>query len=113
MSLTIADVLKHYGTDVDGVLDYGWRSVRCPFHDDHVKSAGVNIADNAFACHACDVHGDALNVIARAEWFGTVLEPDRKAADEFASRVFGQSLPAISRATDEPKKPTWRARLFE
>jgi DNA primase len=113
MNLTIADVLEHYGADLTRVLDYGWRKVCCPFHDDKIASASVNLGTGAFACHACNVHGDVLSTIARAEGFGTVQEPDRKAANEWADRIFGKSMPGISRPVDEPKKSTWRARLFE
>jgi DNA primase len=42
---------------------YGdWAKCICPFHDDRVASASVNIVAGAFTCHACGVKGDVIDV---------------------------------------------------
>lgn len=60
--LDIARVLDHCGADYvpDG---YGWRKMRCPFHDDREASAAVNVDAGAFTCHACGVRGDGYSLI--------------------------------------------------
>ena len=45
----------------------GWRAMRCPFHEDKNASAGINIDEGQFKCHACEVHGDVYNLIMYKE----------------------------------------------
>ena len=35
----------------------GWRTVRCPFHDDKHASLSVNVESGRFRCHACGAKG--------------------------------------------------------
>lgn len=111
--LTIEDVLEHYGADLTRVPAYKWAKVKCPFHDDRIASASVYLEQDSFACHACDVHGDPLNTIARAEGFGTKEHPDRRAANEWAKQEFGEDFHLVSRTANEPEpRSTWRDRLL-
>ena len=111
--LTIEDVLEHYGADLTRTEEYKWSKIKCPFHDDSVASASVYIEQGTFSCHGCDVYGDVLNTIARAEGFGTADHPDRKAANEWAKRTLGESVKRVSHPANEPSRNTWRDRLFE
>src|SRR5882672_3577633 len=61
----IAEVLESYGADVP--RGYGWKALRCPFHPDSRASASVHIGDGLFKCHACDIKGNAVQVIMRHE----------------------------------------------
>jgi hypothetical protein len=44
-----------------------WQPVRCPFHDDRHASASLNLHSKRFNCHACGVHGDAIDLVMEAE----------------------------------------------
>jgi hypothetical protein len=35
----------------------GWALARCPFHDDHTPSLGVNLTHGGFICHGCGTSG--------------------------------------------------------
>jgi len=59
-------VLEHYGAEVPW-HGSGWVSMRCPFHDDNVKSASVNLIENVFACMGCDVRGDIVDLVQDQE----------------------------------------------
>jgi DNA primase len=112
-NLTIADVLSYYGADLSKAEEYKWSKIQCPFHDDKVASASVYLEQGTFSCHGCDVHGDVLNTIARAEGFGSIEHPDRKAANEWANRTLGKGYTHIPRTANEPARgSTWRDRLF-
>jgi hypothetical protein len=41
-----------------------WRRGLCPFHDDHKRSFWVDTERGLFGCHACDAHGDVINLVA-------------------------------------------------
>lgn len=45
---------RELGTPVNAT---GWRSVRCPFHDDTHASFSINADSGGFVCHACGVKG--------------------------------------------------------
>ena len=96
--LTIADVLTHYGgsADVNGV---GWHSIKCPFHDDSTASASVNIELNAFKCHACHVHGDAIGVVMQQE------SMNYREANEWCQQILGASNAHISPTIPGERKP--------
>jgi DNA primase len=106
--LSIAVVLEHYGADLSRVRETGWRPLRCPFHDDRTASASVNLAKNAFACHACAVKGDSIGLIKHQEGL------DYKGALQFIQEVLGQSVGDVRRPATTRKRPTsqWRDRLF-
>lgn len=71
----IVKVLEHYGFEVTSNRA-GWQSVRCAFHNDHVKSARLNIAIGGFRCFACDMAGDVYSIIMKKEGvnYGKALE---------------------------------------
>ena len=62
----IATVIEHYGGDLSH-LRTGWQKIRCPFHDDAHASGSVNLARNAFKCHACDAQGDVVSLVMQQE----------------------------------------------
>lgn len=47
----------------------GWAAMACPFHDDHNKSASINLNKDRFKCHAghCGVEGDIIDVVQMVE----------------------------------------------
>ena len=118
--ITIADLLEYEGADLSKIKDYGWRKINCPWHGDLHASAQVSLdaeGGGAFKCYACDIYGDVINTIARANGFGTADNPDRKAAYEWAKEHLGSTTQRVSRANakrDEPeRKPnSWRDELF-
>ena len=60
-------LLEHLGAELPRFGGgFGWRAMRCPFHDDSQASASVNYSEGRFRCHACDVGGDIID-LARAE----------------------------------------------
>jgi DNA primase len=42
-------------------------SLRCVFHNDHVKSARLNIDGGGYRCFACDMAGDVYSIIMKRE----------------------------------------------
>lgn len=75
-----------------------WVACLCPFHGDTRPSASVSFQNNAFACYACGVKGDALSLIRRREGVS------HKRANEIAE--------AISEGSDIeiPRKPSGKPR---
>ena len=63
---SIVKVLEHYGFTIPSNRG-GWQSVRCLFHNDHVKSARLNIDGGGFRCFACDMAGDVYSIIMKRE----------------------------------------------
>lgn len=69
----LRQVLRHYGLDID--LDVWldaqaadrWLPVRCPFHGDRRASASVSPNRLRFKCHACEMHGDAIDLAMEKE----------------------------------------------
>ncbi len=59
-------VLEHYGFVIPSNRG-GWQSVRCMFHNDHIKSARLNIDKGGFRCFACDMAGDVYSLIMKRE----------------------------------------------
>lgn len=82
--MTIADVLTHYRANVEGIGE-GWRSIRCPFHDDSTASASVSLGRDAFNCHKCAIAGDPIHVIMKVEHI------DYEAACDWAIKILGKS----------------------
>ena len=39
--------------------------VQCPFHDD--KTASLNIKNNFYYCHACNISGDTINFVMKRD----------------------------------------------
>src|SRR6266702_1807460 len=94
MTDAIIAVLEHYGA-VSVPHGTGWRSMRCPFHQDSVKSGSIHAERGIFNCHACHMSGDAVTLIRKHEHM------DRSAALEFSRSVLGQSIEDIPRAVPE------------
>lgn len=44
-----------------------WYSVRCPFHRDKRASASFNASLQRFKCHACEVSGDIIDLVAQTQ----------------------------------------------
>ena len=63
----IDQLLAYYGADLPSSYHGGWVSIRCPFHEDRVRSASVNYNKESFKCHGCDVHGDVIDVVRQVE----------------------------------------------
>lgn len=62
----IADYLQYVGASLPA-KGYGWRKIKCPFHEDGHASAGVNFDENRFKCHGCGVAGDTYDLIMYKE----------------------------------------------
>lgn len=90
----IVKVLEHYGFTV-ATNRGGWVSVRCVFHNDHVKSARLNIDLGGFRCFACDMAGDVYSIIMKREGvnYGEALK--------IAERITGESNGELRR---KPKR---------
>lgn len=56
-------------------------SVSCPFHDDKEPSFWIDTMRNLWGCHACDIHGDVINLYARLNGI-TNIEAIRKMGEE-------------------------------
>lgn len=44
-----------------------WEKAHCPFHKDKKASASVNWGKSRFRCHACDIGGDAIDLVMENE----------------------------------------------
>ena len=63
--MALWEVLDHF---TPGGADYnlpvqGWKSIRCPFHEDRKPSASVSLT--RFKCHSCDMSGDAVDLVMK------------------------------------------------
>jgi DNA primase len=112
--LDIAAVLTHYGADLTRVSEHGWRSIRCPFTENHSRddkcaSGRVNLALNAYACMACSIKGDAISLIKQREGV------DFQGALQFAEDILGSSVGGVrrpARKTAAEQRSQWRDTLF-
>lgn len=77
-------LLEHYHAEVP-LVAYGnaWVSMKCPWHDDSTASASVNLVEGRFACHACDVQGDVLDIVQQVGLASDVREAKQWIADHF------------------------------
>lgn len=66
-AVRLEDVLLHYQAEVEYRGWNTWVSMKCCFHDDREASASVNLSEDRFKCHACDVSGDILDIVMYAE----------------------------------------------
>lgn len=98
-NLSIAVTLIHYGAK-NIPSGYGWKQIRCPFHNDRMASASVNTEINGFRCHGCEVSGDPIKIIRSQEGISF------KEAIAFANDVIGASVDSrsFSQSADKPKK---------
>jgi hypothetical protein len=73
--LLLDRVLTHYFREQDGqalivapeVREDRWDKAHCPFHRDKKASASVNWGKSRFRCHACDIGGDAIDLVMEQE----------------------------------------------
>lgn len=74
--LRLDRVLAHYHTIKEGhavamegpsVREDRWEKARCPFHKDRKASASLNWGKSRFRCHACDIGGDAIDIVMEQE----------------------------------------------
>ena len=61
----ITAVLEHYGANVP--VRMGWAKMKCPFHEDSHASSAVNLNENIFKCHGCQMKGDGYAIIMAKE----------------------------------------------
>ena len=94
---SIVEVLEYYGFE-DIPSRSGWASIRCYFHQDRVKSASVNVALNAFACHSSDAHGVAIKLVMQQ---GNM---DYAQAKQFCQETFGERDQLLR---EEPGPSEW------
>jgi hypothetical protein len=86
--LSNVEVLQSYG------LEYppegpGWRSIRCPFHEDTRASASSN--GSGFVCFGCGVRGGPIQIIMEREGI------DYHSATIRYQEITGKEHPALSR----------------
>jgi DNA primase len=84
LKFPIKDVLLYYKGKVprDG---FGWKKMKCCFHDDSHASGQVNFSDEYYMCFACGIKGDAIDLIKYKEGL------DYAKAVEFAETILNQS----------------------
>ena len=64
----LATALRYYGATVrEG---WGWIPVKCPFHNDAMASAAVNLREQVFDCFVCDIYGDVYTIVMHQEGIG-------------------------------------------
>ena len=89
--LDITPVIEYY----DGHMPYiasmgsGWRTMRCPFHEDRNASARTN--GYGFMCHGCGMKGGAFKLIMEREGI------DFQGAVAKYEEISGRSLQGLRR----------------
>lgn len=98
--VSITAVLSHYGAD-DLPETLGWKSIRCPFHDDRNASARYcsNEDTQAFHCNACAASGDVISLVKQQESL------DYKEALAFLEEITGEQVGAGTMKPKERYKP--------
>lgn len=66
-AIDIGDVILDLEPSAELPRRGGWQAMRCPFHEDRVKSASLNQERGRFKCHACGVDGDAIDLVMAVE----------------------------------------------
>lgn len=89
----IEGVLDHYGVEYDPDK-LGNQMVLCPFHDDSIPSASVNLDLGLFNCYGCDMSGDGIALIQRDK--GLEFLEAKRLAEEMA----GGTRRQVSREPD-------------
>lgn len=87
-------LLEYYGVAVPPEGP-GWKSIRCPFHEDRNASARSN--GQGFMCHGCGVKGDALALIMERENVG-YLDSVR-----IYEEISGESVQKLQRTTSRKR----------
>ena len=89
----IFPVLEHYGLEATDPVS-GRAKVLCPFHDESRPSASVDVDKQRFRCFACDIQGDAIDIIMQQEGL------EYTGACEFLEAHFGIERSTVSRKSD-------------
>lgn len=101
----ITCILEHYGARVP--TRNGWAKMKCPFHEDSHASAAVNLEDNIFRCHGCQMKGDGYSIIKAKEGV------EFREAVSIAKRILNESgkvLPQrITRSGGLPRRTGYNA----
>lgn len=105
-SLDIQAVLTYYGAELSRISERGWRTIRCPFHQDRHPSARINLPLNSFWCPVCGVKGDAIGIVMEREGL------EFRDACDFAERILGASVGNLPRTDAKPERPKWKSDLF-
>ena len=84
MKFSIKETLNYYKGQVPK-SGFGWKKMKCCFHDDSHASAQVNFQDEYFMCFACGVKGDAIDLIKYKEGI------EYAEAVKFAETIFNKS----------------------
>ncbi len=87
----IVAVVEYYGGEVN-TTRAGWTKIRCPFHDDRMPSATINVAEGVFKCWAGCVAGDGFAVVMWREGL------DFPSSQRFIQDTIGASVRGISEA---------------
>lgn len=64
LNLSNVKILEHYGV-IYPPEGPGWKSLKCPFHDDTNASASSN--GSGFACFACGIRGGPVQLLMERE----------------------------------------------
>lgn len=64
LELGNVEVLEYYGVEL-APEGPGWKTIKCPFHEDSRASARSN--GKGFVCNGCGVRGDAISLIKDRE----------------------------------------------
>lgn len=102
-------LLTHYGADISRTPIQGWRTIKCPFHEDNHPSGRVNLGRGAYWCPVCDKSGDTISLIKKIEGV------DTRSAFEWANDVLGESRVGIPFTTSDVRRtnrPVGRYSLF-
>lgn len=92
--LSNVEVLEYYGVlyPPDGP---GWKSLRCPFHEDNNASASSN--GKGFVCFACGVRGGPISLIMGRE------DIDYQSAVERYEEISGREFTALRKRTNKSR----------
>ena len=87
----ITCILEHYGARVP--TRNGWAKMKCPFHSDSHASAAVNLEENIFRCHGCQMKGDGFSLIKAKEGV------EFREAVSIAKRILNESGKVLQQRT--------------
>lgn len=97
--------------------EHGWKSCRCPFHDDRSASASYNTILQMFQCHACGFPGnrrgkpgDGYDVIMEVERCDFATAKNR-VAELGTTVVFTGEPRSLARSKLTSRRTKERARL--
>lgn len=103
IELDIGPVLEYYGC-INPPNGPGWRSLKCPFHEDSVASARSN--GKGFACHGCGMKGSALSLLMEREYLdyqGSILKYEEITGTSHESLRATKTWKRRKPLSDEPR----------